>query len=178
MNTDAVTALVNLANGLHSSGIALVIAIGIMLAVYGAINVLSTESRLARQVPGHNGTGKVYVAIMLCGMLAAMAQVASAGSHQLGWGDATFNEISYVSESSFGVGAQAANAMLTLISTLGWVFLLMGILRWKRALKDGHTGLSAGEDVSAGTVRFIVGVIAICNPYMLDALQNTLGIAF
>lgn len=178
MSTDAISALVNLASNVHSSFTALFFAIGGLLAVTGVIQAVSKEATLARQVPGHNGTGKVVGVLLFCGMLAALQQVIGAGSRQFGWSGATFDEVSYVSESTFGVAAQAANAALTLIQTLGVVFCLMGVLRMKRAMKDGHTGLSAGEDVSSGIVRFITGVFAVCAPTLLDALQNSLGIAF
>lgn len=178
MNTDAITALVNLSRGLHNSGIALVIALGVLCGVFGAIHVLSTESRLARQVPGHNGAAKVYVALLVCGMLTALTQVINATAREFGSSGTTFDQIAYISDASFGVAAQAANAMLTLVQTLGVVYALMGILCFRRAMKDGHTGLSAGEDVSSGFVRLIVGVLAACNPWLLDALQHSLGIAF
>lgn len=68
--------------------------------------------------------------------------------------------------------------MLTLVRLLGMIYVVMGLLRIKRSMKDGHTGLSAGEDIGTGLVRFILGVFAVCSPYLLDALQSSLGIAF
>jgi len=46
----------------------------------------------------------------------------------------------------------------------------------RRSQKDGHTGLSAGEDVSSGVKRIIVGTMLAVSPRVLDALQNTLNI--
>ncbi|WP_241647603.1 MULTISPECIES: conjugal transfer protein TraQ [Rosenbergiella] len=178
MSGDAVSALVTFASGIFSSGVSFVVVAASFFGVVGAISVLSRESALAKKVPGHSGGGKVIGVLLICGMLVAIEQIISRGSSQFGWSGASFDEVSYVSESTFGVGAQAANAMLTLIRLLGMVFALMGLMRIKRSMKDGHTGLSASEDVSSGIVRFILGVLAFCNPYLLDALQNSLGLAF
>ncbi len=48
----------------------------------------------------------------------------------------------------------------------------------KRSLIDGHTGLTAGEDVSNGVIKLLIGTLLICNPYFLTALQNTLNIVW
>lgn len=178
MSTDAVSALVNFANNVFSSGVNLVVVLGTLFGVLGVIGVLTKENRLAREVPGHNGSGRVVAVFLLCGMLIALEQIISRGAAQLGWSGASFDQISYASESSFGVGAQAVNAVLTLIRLLGMIFVVMGIMRIKRSLKDGHTGLSASEDVGSGIVRFILGILAVCNPYLLDALKKSLGIVF
>nr|UVN18245.1 hypothetical protein pPsy0462b_00100 [Pseudomonas syringae] len=55
---------------------------------------------------------------------------------------------------------------------LGVWFALQGMLSWKRSFKDGHTGLSASQDVSSGTLKFILGVFCVCSPYLLSALQS------
>lgn len=178
MSTDAVSALVSFADNVYTSGTAFVVVLGALFGVVGAISVLSKESRLAQQVPGHSGSGKVIVTLLICGMLVALEQMITRGATQLGWSGASFDQVSYVTESTFGVAAEAANAMLTLLRLLGFIYVFMGIMRIKRALKDGHTGLSAGEDVSSGFVRFILGVLAVCSPDLLDALQNSLGLAF
>lgn len=178
MNSDAISALVNLSSSIFSSGMALTFALSTLLGITGIISIVSKEARLARQVPGHNGVGKVVAVLLISGGMIALTQLVNAVAGDMGWSGATFAEISWVSESSFGVGAQAANSMLTLISLIGVVYVLMGALRVRRSLKDGHTGLSASEDVSSGIVRIIAGVLAACNPYLLDALQNSLGLAF
>lgn len=100
----------------------------------------------------------------------------SAGAQQLGWQGATFGAISYIDVGTFGVAADAGNAILTLIRTLGWFYALQGILNWRRSLKEGHTGLSSSQDVSTGSLKFVIGVMMICCPNLLDALQKTLGL--
>jgi len=52
---------------------------------------------------------------------------------------------------------------------------LQGMLAWKRSLKDGHSGLTASQDVSSGTLKFVLGVFCVCSPYLLSALQKSLG---
>jgi hypothetical protein len=58
---------------------------------------LVKEARMARQVPGHNGMGKIIGVIILGGMLVGLSQIINAGAVQLGWSDVTFDEVSYVS---------------------------------------------------------------------------------
>ncbi|RMN17351.1 TraQ protein, partial [Pseudomonas cannabina] len=68
-----------------------------------------------------------------------------AAARQFGWQGATFDAISYVDVGTFGVAADAANAVLSLVRMLGVWFALQGMLSWKRSFKDGHTGLSASQ---------------------------------
>ena len=42
--------------------------------------------------------------------------------------------------------------------------------------KGWPTGLTAGNDVNSGTVKFVIGIMMICSPYLLDAIQKTLGL--
>ncbi|WP_061800083.1 conjugal transfer protein TraQ [Serratia ficaria] len=176
MGVDALTALVNLANAIHTSGLRFLFVFAVVLGIYGAQYTLVKEAKMARLMPGHNGMGKVIIIIIICGMLIGLAQIINAGARQLGWSDVTFDEVSYVSTSSFGAGADAVNALLTLLQTVGVAFVLSGVQRVKRSLKDGHTGLSAGEDVASGTVKFIAGIFLICAPTLLDAIQASLGL--
>ncbi|PVK29579.1 TraQ [Salmonella enterica subsp. enterica serovar Give] len=68
------------------------------------------------------------------------------------------------------------NAGLTALQSIGWIFALNGLLRLRRSQKDGHTGLTRGDDISSGIKRFICGVLLVCNPSVLSALQNTINI--
>lgn len=174
---DALTALVNLASAIHTSANRFIFALAVVLGIYGVMFALVKEARMARQVPGHNGMGKIIGVIILGGMLVGLSQIINAGAVQLGWSDVTFDEVSYVSTDTFGQGADAANALLTLLQTLGVAYALAGTQRIKRSLKDGHTGLSAGEDVGTGAVKFITGVFLICAPTLLDATQTSLGLS-
>lgn len=173
---DAIQILVSLANGLLGAFVQLMFSLGALFAVVGAVIYLSQHASM-KKAPGQDqGSGKVIAWLLLCGGLAGLDQMIQAGARQLGWKGATFNAISYVDVGTFGVAADAANAMLTLVRMLGVMFALQGLLSWRRSLKDGHTGLSAGEDVSKGTLKFILGVMCVCNPYLLDALKKTLGL--
>lgn len=173
---DAIQLLVNFAEGLLGSFVNLMFTLGTMFAVVGAITYLAHQAN-SRKAPGQSqGTGKVVAWLLICGGLAGLDQMIGAGARQLGWQGATFDAISYVDVGTFGVAADAANAVLTLVRMLGVLFALQGIMSWRRSLKDGHTGLSAGEDVSKGTLKFVLGILCVCNPYLLDALQKSLGL--
>lgn len=172
---DAIQILVNLSHGLLDSFVHLAFTLGGAFAVIGAICYLATNASASRKAPGKApGAGNIIAYILICGGLAGLDQMIGAGARQLGWQGATFDAISYVDVGSFGVAADAANAVLTLVRMLGVFFCLQGLLGWRRSLKDGHTGLTAGEDVSRGTLKFIIGVLCVCNPYLLDAIQHSL----
>ncbi|MBX8493184.1 conjugal transfer protein TraQ [Pseudomonas cichorii] len=172
---DAIQILVSFAHGLLDAFVNLMFTLGAMFAVVGAAFFLANQAS-ARKAPGHSeGMGKAIAWLLICGGLAGLDQLIGAGARQFGWQGASFDAISYVDVGTFGVAADAANAVLTLVRMLGVMFALQGMLSWRRSLKDGHTGLSAGEDVSKGTLKFIIGVLCVCNPYLLDAFQNSLN---
>lgn len=175
--TDAIQMLVNLSNNLLGSFVNLAFTLGSLFAVTGAVTYLATHASAARKAPGQaESGGKVIAVLLLCGGLAGLDQMIGAAARQFGWQGATFTAISYVNVSTFGVAADAANAVLSLVRMLGVWFALSGMLSWKRSYKDGHTGLSASQDVSRGTLKFILGVFCVCNPYLLSALQKSLGL--
>lgn len=175
--SDAVQILVSMANGLLTSFVNLIFTLGSLLAVVGAVTYLANNANASRKAPGQaQGPGKTIGWLLLCGGLAGLDQMIAAGARQLGWKGATFDAIKYVDISTYGVAADAANAVLTLVRMYGVFLALQGMLTWRRSLRDGHTGLSASEDVGKGTLKFILGVLCVCNPYLLDALQKTLGL--
>ncbi|KPX50410.1 hypothetical protein ALO68_200223 [Pseudomonas syringae pv. helianthi] len=176
-STDAIQMLVNLSHNLLSSIVNLAFTLGGLLGVTGAVTYLATHASAARKAPGQaEGGGKVIAVLLLCGGLVGLDQMIGAAARQLGWQGATFDAISYVDVGTFGVAADAANAVLSLVRMLGVWFALQGMLSWKRSFKDGHTGLSASQDVSSGTLKFVLGVFCVCSPYLLSALQKTLGL--
>lgn len=174
---DAIQILVNLSKNLLGSFVNLAFTLGGLFAVIGAVAYLASNATASRKAPGQSNTlGKTIATLLLCGGLAGLDQMISAASRQLGWEGATYDAISYVDVGTFGVAADAANAVLTFVRIFGVYFALQGILSWKRSLKDGHTGLSASQDVSSGTLKFIIGVLCVCNPYLLAALQKSIGL--
>lgn len=175
---DAVQALVKFVSGLHSSIFNLVWVLATLLAITGSITFLSTQVRQARLPHGGGGSGRIVAWILLCAGLVALPQMIGAGAAQMGWNSVSFDEIAYVSTAKFGAGADAANAVLTLVRAIGGIYCLNAWLLFRRALKDGHTGLTAGQDIAGGWVRFICGILMICNPYLLDALQSSFGLVW
>lgn len=118
-----------------------------------------------------------FLAVLLLGCcIISIQSVVNAGSNQFALGAVTYDAISYVPEARYGPAAVAVNAGLTVLQTVGWVYVLNGLLRLRRSQKDGHTGLTRGDDISSGIKRFICGVLLICNPAVLNALQNTINI--
>jgi hypothetical protein len=175
-SNDAIQILVNLSNNLLGASTNLAFKLGILFAVIGAFSYLAKSAGAGRKAPGQApGPGAVIAWLIICGGLAGLDQMIQAGARQLGMQGATFDAISYVDVSTFGVAADAANAVLTLVRMFGVFLALQGLLCFRRSLKDGHTGLSAGEDVTRGSVKFIIGVLCVCIPYVIDAIKNSLG---
>lgn len=173
---DAIQLLVSFTNNLLSSFVHLIFTLGGLFAVVGAVAYLANHASLKKAPSQTHSSGKVIAMFLLCGGLVGLDQMIQAGARQLGWQGASFDAISYVDVGTFGVAANAANALLTLVRMLGVLFALQGMLSWRRSLKEGHTGLSAGEDVSKGTLKFILGVLCVCCPYLLDAFKASLGL--
>ncbi|WP_324022317.1 conjugal transfer protein TraQ (plasmid) [Pantoea sp. JZ29] len=173
---DGIQMLANLASGLQSSFTDLALTLGSLFGVLGAGGFLARQSWLARKAPGQSASGGAVLAwILLCCCLVGLDQLIGAGARQVGW-QVSFDAISYVDQGTFGQGAVAANAVLSLLRMIGVWFVLSGVLLWRRSRKDGHSGLTAGNDVNQGTIKFIIGVMFVCNPYLLDAIQKTLGL--
>ncbi|MFO6428194.1 conjugal transfer protein TraQ [Escherichia coli] len=110
---------------------------------------------------------------MLACCVIALESVVNAGGNQLGTRSVSFDEIAYVPEARYGPAAVAVNAGLTALRTLGWCFVLNGLLQYRRSQKDGHTGLS-GETTSHLQNRRPSWPDAIFGPQVINALQNTL----
>ena len=175
---DLLQMLVNVASDINQAGVNLVITLAGVTGVLGAMVYLMKHARPQT----HRGTdgqgGKLIAAILLCSCLVALKQVMNASAHQLGFGDVSFDAVAYVSTSTFGEGADAVNAVLTLVRLYGAVCFFRGLLRIRRALMDGHTGLSASDDVTAGINKVLLGTLLTCVTELLDAIQNTLQIHF
>ncbi|EBW6765632.1 conjugal transfer protein TraQ [Salmonella enterica subsp. enterica serovar Infantis] len=173
---DLIQMLVNLASDLTSASIDLALALGLVGGVAALIIYLNRQVGLARD--GRRISGYSMLATMcLCASLITLPQVMNAAAHQVGFGDVSFDAISYA-PSSFGAAADGINAVLTILRAVGVWFFYRGVCRMKRSLVDGHTGLSAGEDVGSGTTMAIVGILLTCNPELLTALGNTLKLAW
>lgn len=173
---DAIQILVQAADGLKTSGIRLILALGFMFGLGGCLFTLFTFAQRARS--GKPACGlKALMSVCLGGALIALPQMMNKAAHTLRFGDVSFDAIAYAPD-SMGQTTLAIDAVLTLLRAVGVLFFFMGLSRVKRSLVDGHTGLSAREDVSAGMVMLICGILLACNPQLLNALQNTLHLSW
>ncbi|AXF79012.1 conjugal transfer protein TraQ (plasmid) [Erwinia tracheiphila] len=147
-----------------------------MFGLGGCMFTLFSAAQRARHGKPVSGI-KVLASVCLGGALIALHQMMNKASHTLSFGDVSFDAIAYAPE-SMGQAKLAIDAVLTLLRAVGVMFFFMGISRVRRSLVDGHTGLTAREDVSAGMVILICGVLLACNPQLLDALQKTLHLSW
>jgi hypothetical protein len=173
---DFVQILANAANNLSAISTQLVLAIAGVGGIALIILYLSGQAGRTRRGQQTDSAGTFLAVLLLGCCIISIQSVVNAGSNQFALGAVTYDAISYVPEARYGPAAVAVNAGLTVLQTVGWVYVLNGLLRLRRSQKDGHTGLTRGDDISSGIKRFICGVLLICNPAVLNALQNTINI--
>ncbi|EJY4095700.1 conjugal transfer protein TraQ [Salmonella enterica] len=173
---DFVQMLANATNNLSAITTQLVLAIAGVGGI--ALIILYLSGQAGRTCRGQRtDSGGTFLAVLLLSCcIISLESVVNAGSNQFALGAVTFDAISYVPEARYGPAAVAVNAGLTALQSIGWIFALNGLLRLRRSQKDGHTGLTRGDDISSGIKRFICGVLLVCNPSVLSALQNTINI--
>lgn len=172
---DFVQMLANAANSLSAISTQLVLAIAGVGGIALIILYLSGQAGRTRRGQQTDSAGTFLAVLLLGCCIISIQSVVNAGSNQFALGAVTYDAISYVPEARYGLAAVAVNAGLTVLQTVGWVYVLNGLLRLRRSQKDGHTGLTRGDDISSGIKRFICGVLLICNPAVLNALQNTIN---
>ncbi|EAM7382791.1 conjugal transfer protein TraQ [Salmonella enterica] len=172
---DFVQMLANAANNLSAISTQLVLAIAGVGGIALIILYLSGQAGRTRRGQQTDSAGTFLAVLLLGCCIICIQSVVNAGSNQFALGAVTYDAISYVPEARYGPAAVAVNAGLTVLQTVGWVYVLNGLLRLRRSQKDGHTGLTRGDDISSGIKRFICGVLLICNPAVLNALQNTIN---
>ncbi|EJT9668212.1 conjugal transfer protein TraQ [Salmonella enterica] len=173
---DFVQMLANAANNLSAISTQLILAIAGVGGIALIILYLSGQAGRTRRGQQTDSAGTFLAVLLLGCCIISIQSVVNAGSNQFALGAVTYDAISYVPEARYGPAAVAVNAGLTVLQTVGWVYVLNGLLRLRRSQKDGHTGLTRGDDISSGIKRFICGVLLICNPAVLNALQNTINI--
>lgn len=173
---DFVQMLADAANNLSAISTQLVLAIAGVGGIALIILYLSGQAGRTRRGQQTDSAGTFLAVLLLGCCIISIQNVVNAGSNQFALGAVTYDAISYVPEARYGPAAVAVNAGLTVLQTVGWVYVLNGLLRLRRSQKDGHTGLTRGDDISSGIKRFICGVLLICNPAVLNALQNTINI--
>lgn len=170
---DFVQILVDAADRLAAVSTQLVLVMAGVGGIALIILYLSGQAGRTRRGQRTDAAGSFMAVILLGCCLISLESLVNAGAHQFGFGAVTFDAIAYVPESRYGPAARAVNAGLTLLQTVGWAFIFNGLLRLRRAQKDGHTGLSRGDDITSGVKRFFCGLLLVCNPSVLAALQNT-----
>lgn len=173
---DVVQILVSVAGGLKTSGINLILSLGVFVGLGGCIVALVSTITRTRSGKPVNGM-KALIAAVTGAALIALQQMMNKAAHTLGFGDVSFDAIAYAPE-SLGYAKLSVDAVLTLLRAVGALFFYMGLVRARRALVDGHTGLSARQDIGTGMVMVITGILLLCNPQLLDALQKTLGLTW
>ncbi|WPM86341.1 conjugal transfer protein TraQ (plasmid) [Apirhabdus apintestini] len=96
-----------------------------------------------------------FLAVLLLGCcIISIESVVNAGANQFALGAVTYDAISYVPEARYGPAAQAVNAGLTVLQTVGWFFVLNGLLRLRRSQKTvtpGYHAVMTSHQVSSAS---------------------------
>ncbi|PHM37630.1 hypothetical protein Xmau_03848 [Xenorhabdus mauleonii] len=171
---DLVQIIANAINNISQAGIKLMLILGVMSGLIILMGHFANIASRARRGQLQDGPGKIVGVILIGGCLITLHSVMNATSNQMALGDITFGAIAYVSEGKYGPAAVAINAVLTLLQWVGVIYAYQGGLRLRRSLKDGHTSLSAGDDVYSGITRLIIGALLAANPRLIDLIQNTI----
>lgn len=174
MALDAVTAIENLASGIFTSGIDFLFAWGEMIGTFGMIGLLAR--RRSQRVPV--APGKFFMGLFACAAMVSLPAIINASGAQFGFRATSFDAIAYVQPSSFGMAANAANAVLSLARLAGAGFVLSGLDMLRRSELEGHTALSSSESVRAGTVKVFAGTALVFSPQVIDAVLKSIGLLF
>lgn len=175
MSTDALTAIENFGSNVFTAGLTLLVSWSTLIGVVGfALVLVRAHHQAARG--GAAQTGKVVTGLLFSALLTCLEPLINAAGVQFGFSTTTFGSISYVSSSTFGDAAAAANTVLTLARLAGAGMVMNGLNRLRKSGLEGHTALSASESVSVGMVKLVCGTLLVFNDTVLDALLNSLGI--
>lgn len=173
---DAVQILVNVAEGFKTSGIKLIFSLAFLVGLGSCVMALLSTIKRGRAGKPTSGI-RVIMAVIFGSAMIAIHQMMNKAAHTVGFGDVSLDAIAYAPE-SLGYAKLSIDAVLTLLRGVGFLFFYIGMNTARRSLVDGHTGLSAREDIRKGMVMCITGTLLACNPQLLDALQKTLNITW
>ncbi|MFS1044296.1 conjugal transfer protein TraQ, partial [Enterococcus faecium] len=121
---DFVQMLANAANNLSAISTQLVLAIAGVGGIALIILYLSGQAGRTRRGQQTDSAGTFLAVLLLGCCIISIQSVVNAGSNQFALGAVTYDAISYVPEARYGPTAVAVNAGLTVLQTVGWVYVL------------------------------------------------------
>ncbi|MEY8773142.1 conjugal transfer protein TraQ [Erwinia sp. ACCC 02193] len=173
---DLESVLIQVANGGQQPMTRLIIGFAALVGIIGVIAYLISLRNKARHSTKGVEAGKIFAGIIFSVCLISLEAQMNTGGATLGFGDVSFGPVSYASESTFGMGASAVNAVLGIVRVLGAYFFYKGVKGLKDSFLEGHTELSASGQRGASLVKIICGLFLIFDTQTLDSLQSTLNL--
>lgn len=173
---DLESVLIQVANGGQEPLTRLIIGVAAVVGIIGVIAYLMSLRKQARHSTKGVEVGRIFAGIIFSVCLITLQAQMNSGGATLGFGDVSFGPVSYASESTFGMGAEAVNAVLGIVRILGAYFFYRGIKGLKDSYLEGHTELSASGTRGASIVKIVCGLLLMFDTQTLDALQSTLNI--
>lgn len=119
---DLESVLIQVANGGQEPLTRLIIGVAAIVGIIGVIGYLMSLRKQARHSTKGVEVGRIFAGIIFCVCLITLKAQMNSGGATLGFGDVSFGPVSYASESTFGMGAAAVNAVLGIVRILGAYF--------------------------------------------------------
>ncbi|EBU2048116.1 hypothetical protein CTO56_18440 [Salmonella enterica] len=173
---DLESVLIQVANGGQEPLTRLIIGVAAVVGIIGVIAYLMSLRKQARHSTKGVEVGRIFAGIIFSVCLITLQAQMNSGGATLGFGDVSFGPVSYASESTFGMGAAAVNAVLGIVRVLGAYFFYRGAKGLKDSYLEGHTELSASGSRGASIVKILCGLFLMFDTQTLDALQSTINI--
>lgn len=177
MSTDALSAIISFGNNIYSSGLSFLVSWSTFVGVAGFALVLASAHNRGNR-GGQVYTGKTLLSLFFCAGLTCLKPLVNASGAQFGFEMTSFDSISWAPTSTFGQGAEAVNALLTVARLFGIGCFMGGLNTLRRSGLEGHTALSASENTSLGFGKIIFGTLLAFIDNVLDATLTSLNIHF
>lgn len=168
---DLESVVVNLANGVQPV-VRLIIEIALFVGLLGSAAFLIRWRKVAKHSTDGAGMGRIIAGIAFCCFLISLKQFMNSGAHALGYGDVTFDAVTYASQSYFGLGATVVNAILTILRAVGAYFFYRGAKGLKDSQLEGNTELSASGLIGKSITQMVCGLLLMFNPEVMDSFLN------
>lgn len=151
---DFVQMLANAANSLSAITTQLVLAIAGVGGIALIILYLSGQAGRTRRGQRADSAGTFLAVLLLGCCIISIESVVNAGANQFALGAVTYDAISYVPEARYGPAAQAVNAGLTVLQTVGWFLFSMDCCACdglKKTVTPGYHAVMTSHQVSSAS---------------------------
>lgn len=152
-----------------------IIQVALIVGLIGSVAFLLRARKVAKHSTDVSGMGRIVAGIAFCCCLISLRQFMNSGAHTLGYGDVSFDAVTYASQSTFGLGATVVNAILTILRAVGAYFFYRGVKGLKDSQLEGNTELSASGLIGKSITQMVCGLLLIFNPEVMDSFLTAIN---